>query len=54
MNPDDVLNSMTTREKALEHLKTWTKKKLITQLLNASKDGWLEHWANEFEKDQEK
>lgn len=48
VNPDD-LDVLTTRQKAERHLKTWSKKRLLTQLLNSAKDGWLEHWAKEYE-----
>ena len=40
------------REKAKRHLKTWTKKQLIDQLAMSAKDGWVEKWAGEYDKDK--
>lgn len=53
VNPDD-LNVLPIREKAKKHLKTWTKKQLIDHLAMASKDGWIEKWANEYDRESKK
>jgi len=50
VNPD-CLNVLTVREKAERHLRTWSKKQLISHLTMASKEGWLEKWAEEYDKE---
>ena len=43
-------NDMTDRQKAMKHLETWTKKQLIFHLSLTSKDGWIEKWADEYDR----
>ena len=45
----EQLDVLTQREKATRHLKTWSKAKLIQHCLNASKIGWIDKWADEYE-----
>jgi len=42
-------DELTQREKVERHLRTWTKKQLITQLALCSKQGWLDKWADEYD-----
>ena len=49
VNPGD-LDVLTVREKAERQLKTWTKKQLVSQLCMSAKLGWLEKWAEEYDR----
>ena len=49
VNESDRADVLTVREKAMRHLKTWTKKNLIMHCLNASKTGWMESWAAKYD-----
>lgn len=51
IKPED-LDFLTVREKAERHLKQWGKKMLIQQLVLGSKDGWLQKWADEYEREK--
>ena len=44
---EELQRELTTRERAAQHLKGWTKEALIYQLLNVSHRGWLEEWAEQ-------
>lgn len=50
----DELDVLTVREKAIRHLSTWSKKRLIDQLALGSKDGWLQKWAEEYDREVKK
>lgn len=50
VTPDELKDVLPVREKARRHLKTWTKKQLVTQLLLVVKEGWIEKWAAEYDK----
>lgn len=50
VTPDDLKDVLPIREKAKKHLKTWTKKQLVDQLSMSAKDGWIEKWAEEYDK----
>ena len=49
VKPEELNDELTVREKAERHLKTWSKKRLATQLLNSASDGWLGQWAAEYD-----
>lgn len=51
VTPEQLADVLTVREKALRHLKTWSKKQLVTQLLNSASDGWMGKLAEEFDKE---
>lgn len=51
IDPKDLEDVLTIREKAERHLRKWSKKMLIQHLAFASKDGWLEKWAEEYDKE---
>lgn len=48
------LESMSDQEKAWQHLKGWSKARLLTQLIHSAKQSWIEKWAREFENDARK
>ena len=50
VKPDELDDVLPIREKAKKHLKTWTKQQLIDHLAMASKDCWIEKWAEEYDK----
>ena len=49
VTPEELANVLPLREKAVRHLRTWTKKALIQHLAMASKEGWIEKWAHEYD-----
>ena len=48
----EACDVLSTREKAEKHLEKWTKKELISQLSLSAKLGWLEKWAEEYDRDE--
>jgi len=49
VTPGDLDDVLTVREKAERHLRTWSKRQLLIQLLNSASGGWLRKWADEYD-----
>jgi len=54
VKPEEFDDDLPIREKAKRHLETWSKKRLVDQLSFSAKDGWIEKWAEEHDKESKR
>jgi hypothetical protein len=52
VDPDELDGVLTAREKAEKHLKLWSKRDLITYILNSANGNHLGKWADFHDKCQ--